>query len=106
MNFLSDLFGHWWGFVFLSFCIVALIQIFYYLYFFLKLVKYKPREKTVSQTHPVSVIICARDEAANLTKNLPGALVQQYKTTNEVLVINDNSFDESKYILQEYQKRF
>ncbi|HEX8460036.1 MAG TPA: glycosyltransferase, partial [Segetibacter sp.] len=59
-----------------------------------------------SQTHPVSVIICARDEAANLAKNLPGALVQKYKTTHEVILVNDNSFDESKYILEEYRKTF
>ncbi|MEO5646929.1 MAG: glycosyltransferase, partial [Chitinophagaceae bacterium] len=62
--------------------------------------------KNVSQTHPVSVIICARDEAANLTTNLPGALIQKYSTTHEVLVINDNSFDESKYILEEYRKKY
>ena len=54
----------------------------------------------------MSVIICARDEAANLAKYLPGALVQKYNTTHEVIVINDNSFDESKYILEEYQRTF
>jgi glycosyltransferase involved in cell wall biosynthesis len=52
------------------------------------------------------VIICSRDEADNLVKNLPGVLVQQYQTTHEVIVVNDNSFDESKYILEEYQKSF
>lgn len=59
-----------------------------------------------SQTHPVSVIVCARDEAANLAKNLPGVLVQQYATTHEVIVVNDNSFDDSRYLLEEYQKQF
>jgi len=52
------------------------------------------------------VIICARDEAANLAKNLPGALVQQYATTHEVIVVDDNSFDDSKYLLEAYQKTF
>jgi glycosyltransferase involved in cell wall biosynthesis len=85
---------------------VALIQIFYYLFFFLRLAMYKPKTKTVSQTHPVSVIICARDEAANLAKNLPGALVQQYPTTHEVIVVNDNSFDDSKYLLEEFHRKF
>jgi len=28
--------------------------------------------------HPISVVICARDEAANLANNLPGVLVQEY----------------------------
>lgn len=67
---------------------------------------YKPKPRETSQTHPVSVIICARDEAANLAKNLPGALVQQYRTTHEVIVVDDNSYDDSKYLLEEYQKTY
>ena len=92
--------------LFYAFCLVTLIQLFYYLFFFIRLAVYKPKNKTVSQTHPVSVIICARDEAANLAKNLPGALVQQYSTTHEVIVVNDNSFDDTKYLLEEYQKTY
>ncbi|MEO6684289.1 MAG: glycosyltransferase [Ginsengibacter sp.] len=60
----------------------------------------------MSQTHPVSVIICARDEAENIVKNLPGALIQNYSTTHEVIVVNDNSYDETKYILQELNKEY
>ncbi|MDB5203373.1 MAG: glycosyltransferase [Ferruginibacter sp.] len=52
------------------------------------------------------MIVCARDEAANLVNNLPGALVQEYSTTHEVIVVNDNSYDESKYILEEFKKTF
>jgi glycosyltransferase involved in cell wall biosynthesis len=97
---------HWWQALFYSFCLVTLIQLFYYLYFFLRLAVYKEKTVTSSQTQPVSVVICARDEAANLAKNLPGALVQKYQTTHEVIVVEDNSFDESKYILEEYQRTF
>lgn len=92
--------------IFYCLCAVTAVQIFYYLYFFSRLAFYKQKLRAVSQTHPVSVIICARDEAANLVKNLPGALVQQYKTTHEVILVNDNSLDESKYILDEYQRTF
>ncbi len=59
-----------------------------------------------SRTHPVSVIICARDEAANLALNLPGSLVQQYSTTHEVIVVDDNSYDDTKYLLEELAKEF
>jgi glycosyltransferase involved in cell wall biosynthesis len=52
------------------------------------------------------VIICARDEAHNIVKNLPGILVQHYKTTHEIIVVNDNSQDESKYLLDEFKKSF
>ena len=84
----------------------CIIQVFYYLFFFSRLAFYKEKVKSISQTHPVSVIICARDEAGNLGKYLPGSLVQNYKTTHEIIVVNDNSLDESKYILQTYQKDF
>lgn len=103
---LVKLLQHWHGIVFIVFCIITLIQLFYYLFFFLRLALYNEKQKPVSQTHPVSVIICARDEAANLVKNLPGALVQQYRTTHEVIVVDDNSFDDSKYLLEEFQKKF
>jgi len=92
--------------IFLIFCIITFIQLFYYLFFFLRLALFKTKPKNISQTHPVSVIICSRDEAANLVKNLPGALVQKYKTTHEVIVVDDNSLDESKYIIEEFQRKF
>lgn len=99
-------FTQYWQLLFYFFCFITLVQIFYYLYFFIRLALYKPRAKATSQTHPVSVIICARDEAANLVKNLPGALIQQYRTTHEVIVVDDNSFDDSKYLLEEFQKTY
>src|SRR5665811_2050186 len=96
----TEYLSQWQSLVFIAFCITTLIQVFYYLFFFSHLAFYKSKPKNISQTHPVSVIICARDEAGNLAKNLPGVLVQKYSTTHEVIVINDNSLDESKYILE------
>ena len=52
------------------------------------------------------MVICARDEDENLARNLPGVLVQNYSSSSEVVVINDNSLDDSKYILQELKKTF
>ena len=72
----------------------------------MRLAFYKAKPKASSQTHPVSVIVCARDEAANLAKNLPGTLIQQYRTTHEVIVVDDNSYDDSKYLLEEFQKEY
>ena len=81
-------------------------KLFITCFFFFSLAIYKPALKNTSHTHPVSVIICARDEAANVAKNLPGCLVQEYKTTHEVIVVNDNSFDDSKYLLEEFRREF
>jgi glycosyltransferase involved in cell wall biosynthesis len=99
-------FTHWWQLLFYGFCLITLIQLFYYCFFFIRLALYKAGSKLTSQTHPVSVIICARDEAANLAKNLPGSLLQKYRTTHEVIVVDDNSYDDTKYLLEEFQKSF
>ncbi len=97
---------HWSGIIFTAFLIVTAVQLFYYGCFFSRLAFYRPEPKQQSQQHPVSVIICARDEEENLADNLPEILTQEYQTTHEVLLINDNSIDHTKYILAELQKTF
>ena len=89
-----------------SFTGIIALQLFYYLYFFLRLAIYKKPEKATHMEQPISVVICARDEAANLANNLPGVLVQEYNTTHEVVLVNDNSEDETKYLLEEFKKSF
>jgi glycosyltransferase involved in cell wall biosynthesis len=78
----------------------------YLLIFFTRVAFYKSKKRTRNQQHPVSVIVCARDEDENLARNLPALLVQEYPTTYEVVAVNDNSVDDSKYILQELKKTF
>jgi glycosyltransferase involved in cell wall biosynthesis len=97
---------NWIDIVFYFFCLTALIQVFYYGFFFSRLAFYKEKPRQQSQQHPVSVIICAKDEDENIARYLPGVLVQKYATTHEVIVVNDNSVDDSKYILEELQKTF
>ena len=106
MHLFKLLLQHWQLILFIVFCSVTFIQLFYYLFFFSRLVFHKEKVKATSRTNAVSVIICARDEADNLAKNLPGALVQDYKTTHEVIVVNDNSYDDSKYVLEELKRTF
>jgi glycosyltransferase involved in cell wall biosynthesis len=95
-----------WTIFFGLFCTIIVIQLYYYGYFFLRLANFKPSLKANTVEHPVSVVICARDEAHNLVKNLPGVLVQNYKTTHEVVLVNDNSSDESKYVIDEFKRSF
>ena len=95
-----------WTICFGLFCAIIVVQVFYYGYFFLRLANFKPSLKANTVEHPVSVVICARDEAHNLVKNLPGVLVQNYKTTHEVVLVNDNSSDESKYVIDEFKRSF
>ncbi len=97
---------HWWQAILYIFCLVTLIQLFYYLYFFLRLASHKIYTENKLLAQPVSVIICARNEVANLKNNLPGVLTQEYTATHEVIVVNDTSTDESKYLLEDYQNTF
>ena len=106
MMMMNNFLSHWQLIIFIFFCVISFIQIFYLLFFFGRLALYKQKPKSNSQTHPVSVVICARDEAGNIAKNLPGILVQEYTTTHEIVVVNDNSYDDSKYVLEELQKTF
>src|SRR5882724_11031998 len=106
MNLPDQLRLHEWQVIFYLFAFVTLIQLLYYWGFFRRVAFFKPKEKTNSQQHPVTVIVCARDEAANLARNLPGVLVQTYPSTHEVIVVNDNSIDETKYLLDEFKKTF
>lgn len=95
-----------WDIAFYLFCAVIAIQVFYYLYFFRRLAFYNDPAKSLTIEHPVSIIVCARDEAHNLVKTLPGILVQDYKTTYEVVLVNDNSTDDTKYLVDEFKKSF
>lgn len=92
--------------IFIALAGVTLIQLFYYTLLYSRVALYKTPVKQNSIHHPVSVIICARDEDENLARNLPGVLVQRYNSSWEVVVVNDNSLDDSKYILQELKKTF
>ena len=87
-----------WIFVF-----SIVIQLFYALFFFLRLSFYK--EKKGAFNGGVSVIICAKDESENLSKNLPSFLEQDYPTF-EVIVVNDQSVDGTKYLLQDLEKKY
>jgi glycosyltransferase involved in cell wall biosynthesis len=83
--------------VFSIFGVAASIQLFYYLVFYLAVHLHKPKG-TVTKKEPVSVIICARNEAENLRNFLPSVLEQEYPEY-EVIVVNDCSEDNSYDIL-------
>ncbi|MBN1185435.1 MAG: glycosyltransferase [Bacteroidales bacterium] len=64
------------------------------------------QEKNVKQKYPpVSVIICARNEAVNLRNNLPFILDQKYRDF-EVVVVNDCSEDETEDVLSELKSKY
>ncbi|MGN6418396.1 MAG: glycosyltransferase [Pseudobacter sp.] len=96
----------WWLILFCAFCVVAFVQLLYYWILFRRVAWYQAPVRGNTQTHPVSIIICARDEAGNLGRNLAGVLVQTYTSTHEVIVVNHNSQDETRFLLEEFRKTF
>ncbi len=92
---------------FVLFLLTFFIQLFFYLYYFRKafLKKESIYSKKRSVKDPVSVIICARNEAENLKKNLPLILEQDYKNY-EVIVVDDRSEDETEEYLKEIATKY
>jgi biofilm PGA synthesis N-glycosyltransferase PgaC len=81
----------------------VLVQLYFYLGIFLRFVTYKRAPHLVK--HPISVIICARNEAENLQKNLPSVLEQKHENF-EVIVVDDCSTDHTAEVLGEFLKKY
>ena len=79
------------------FVVSALFQLFFYLYIYLAPLTLRKNDRG-SKGEAVSVIICARNEAANLEKFLPSILEQKYEDF-EVIVVNDCSEDDTDILL-------
>ena len=90
----------------LSFLLQLLFNCFYYLGIYFRFIFYKKKAFccTCAQ-EPVSVIICARNEADNLDNYLPVILSQDYPDY-EVIVVNDCSTDNSDIILKKYLEQY
>jgi len=91
--------------ILVAFGITFLIQLFYYLFYYSRILFYKQKAKNNGANEPVSVIICARNEQENLEKNLPSILTQNYPDY-EVIVVNDCSEDETEFVLERFQKKY
>ncbi|MCC6252404.1 MAG: glycosyltransferase [Bacteroidia bacterium] len=94
----------WHDIVFGVFVFATAIQLFYYLYFYIRVGLYSKTEYS-SNLPPVSIVICAKNEAANLQKNIP-LLFQQDYPLYQVVVVNDCSVDESSLILEQFQATY
>ena len=74
------------------------IQLFYFLFFFSGVAFGRTKKLLPVPREPLSVVICARNEAENLKENLPLILGQDYPDF-EVIVVNDNSTDDTTGVL-------
>jgi glycosyltransferase involved in cell wall biosynthesis len=90
--------------VFWVFVATAGIQVLYYGLIFGRLAYGRQPYYEPDEYPPVSVVICARNEAENLKKNLKVVMIQNYPAF-EVIVVNDQSTDDTVEVIAEYMKR-
>lgn len=89
--------------LFYIFITVIIIQLCYFL-FFSKL-SFSTLPRITSTTIPVSVIICAKNEAENISSNLESILTQKHPNF-EVIVVNDASTDDTLATLNTFKKNY
>jgi len=87
----------------LFFCF--LIQLYFSLFVHLRLARLRIDPLSENARKPLSVVICARNEAENLKQYLPLVLEQDYPDF-EVVVVNDRSWDETEDLLKEFSKQY
>ena len=96
----------WQKVLFMAFSAVLIIQLLYYWLIFFRLSLYKVKNNIyTAERKPVSVVIAARDEYRNLLDNLPAILEQDYPKF-EVIVVNNESTDDSLSLLKNFQLQY
>jgi len=86
--------------------IIQIVCLLFFIYRYLilprKILFYKPLNiSDVDDSLGVSIVIAAKNEGENLQKNLPSILNQNYSNF-EVIVVNDQSYDDTQDVLREF----
>lgn len=90
--------------VLIAFQICFFLQLYYIIVIHQKLAAYRIGEPDLYTRSPVSVIVCARNELENLTKNLPSFLEQDHPDF-EIIVVNDCSNDGTDWYLKDLSEK-
>ncbi len=88
----------------IALAVVVGIQFIYYVFIFGRFSFAKAQQINVNST-PVSVIVCAKNEAENIKKFFPILMSQNYPTY-EVVLIDDASTDETLELFEAYEKEY
>lgn len=82
-----------------------LIQLIYYFTVMNRVGRYKSPATNYVGLPPMSVVVCAKNEAENLSKYLPLLMDQDYPSF-EVIVVNDSSTDDSDMVLARFKTQY
>jgi len=87
----------------LFYCFIAAtgVQILYYLFYLFNFALKTPRQNRPKHL-PVSVIICAKNEAENLKQYLP-FFIDQKHSNFELVLVNDGSWDDTLEVMEAFQ---
>jgi glycosyltransferase involved in cell wall biosynthesis len=90
--------------LFYSFIAIVLVQFIYYIAVFGQFTFAKKQNVTPKKV-PVSVIVCAKNEAENIKKFFP-LLIHQNYSDFEIVLIDDASSDETLDLFEAYEKQY
>lgn len=82
------------------FGVVALINCCYY-FLFSKFSTLRLSKKNTSEKYPISLIVCAKNEAENLRKHIPLWQAQNYPNY-DIILINDASVDDTLEVIESF----
>lgn len=88
--------------VFYAFIVIVCIQVIYYIIFLTQFKESTPVNN--SKEVPISVIICAKNEAENLKFFLPSVINQHYNTF-QIVLINDASYDNTLEVMEDFASK-
>ena len=90
--------------IFFLFVLIVCVLLLYYLFIFSKFAFLSSSKKKYNNI-PVSILICAKNEAENLQKNLPFILKQNF-TNFELVLVNDNSTDATLAVMNSFKEKY
>jgi len=90
--------------VFILFLIFTAVLFCYYICIFRLFINYKPVEPTAGKD-PISIIICAKNEAENLKAFLPYIYEQNYPNF-EVVLVDDRSIDNTYDVISSFKREY
>jgi glycosyltransferase involved in cell wall biosynthesis len=80
-----------------------LLQLLFYWLIFSRFAFNRPPKREINVFPGISVVICVRNDSSSLEHFLPSILTQDYPNY-EVIIVNDNSTDDSEHLLLEMQQ--
>ena len=86
------------------FIVVVAVQLMYYLGVFGKFA-FAKAQKITPKRIPISVIVCAKNEAENVIRYIPILAEQEYPDY-EIILIDDASSDSTLEIFEEFEKKY